>query len=198
MSILQLPAPKSNADVFPVELVDPNDLESPPELWPDWCDADTWCVTGDPLPDDDDTATWVDAPDQDPDKTPDPDKTSDPDFEPSEEDWASIREMKGDLEAREHLDRSASLSLDALADHVAEHFRSWGTEAGDLFGQVLADLARSVRQVSARSPAEFLARRDQADAVARETLEACAFDEGLRSCPCHSVDSFPSAFGHLS
>lgn len=189
MSILQLPAPKSNADVFPAEIMDPNDLESPPELWPDWCDADTWCVTeSDPAT----RPSWVAeawVADPEPDEAPDG---------PTAEDLADFQAWKDELAVRRHLDRSSTMTLDGLAESVAAHFRTWGNDAGDLFARTLEDLARSVRQTSARTPAEFIARRDQADAVARETLEAIAFDEGLASCPCHSRDSFPAAFGHLS
>lgn len=119
-----------------------------------------------------------------------------PDDGPTAEDWADYREMRGEAEAREHLDRSASLSLDELVELQASFYRSWPSEAGEMIARELDSLALRIRMTDATTPAEFGARKEALEADARDTWEAIGYEQGRMSCPCHSADSFPSAFGH--
>jgi hypothetical protein len=102
-----------------------------------------------------------------------------PDDGPTDEDLADYREMRGEAEARGHLDLSATLSLAELVEHQAAFYRSWPSEAGEMIARELDALALKVRMTDATTPAEFEARIEVLDADIRAGWEARGYDRAM-------------------
>lgn len=161
------PAP----DVFiPGELVDPDDAESDPELWPDGWDEHIWNIGPDP-------------------------SAGEPDV-PTAEDEADYREWSQESDARQHLDHSERLTLDELCYRQAAFYRGWSNAAGDMLADAMAELALKVRMTDATTPADFAARKDILDREARDQWESVGFENGKASCPCHDYDHAATAGGY--
>jgi hypothetical protein len=138
-------APMATVDAFPPDRLDPWDAEAPAELWPDDTDSEVWTVTGHA----DEDGPHPDA---------DLDHLANV-GEPSESDLSDFADWKRESAARDHLDRSRTLSLLELIEHqVAFYRRAFGNAAGDLLASHLDELAFKVRMTEASTPAEYLAR----------------------------------------
>jgi hypothetical protein len=59
-----------------------------------------------------------------------------------------------------------------LASLEAQRFRGWGTAVGDLFGQVMQDLAGDIRLTGARTPDDFRDRIEILEADHQDRLRA--------------------------
>ena len=97
---------------------------------------------------------------------------------PPPTDLADFATWTVETTARDHLDQSATLTLDALADHVASFFRTFGNGAGDLFARTMEELAQKIRFTGAETPADYEARIEILDAEVNEQREAIAYEEG--------------------
>jgi hypothetical protein len=127
------------------------------------------------------------APELDPGADFDPAELDDPDDtgefdpildEPTDADWAEFGAMADEAAARRSLDRSATLSLADLADHIASHFRGWHNGAGDLFARTLEELGQKIRFTHADTPSDYEARVEILDADRDDTHYRAGFEEG--------------------
>ena len=151
--------------MFPGDVLNADDAQAPPEMWPAWTDEH-----------------WTEGPE--PEENTDHLSNA---AEPSESDMSDFADWKRECAARDFLDRSETLTLDALVDHVASHFGTWGNGAGDLISETLAALAFKIRLCDATTPAEFAARSDALDQSARDCWEAIGYEQGRREA---GVDCF--------
>jgi hypothetical protein len=110
--------------------------------------------------------------------------------EPTPEEWTEIEELRNEAAARDLLDRSATLSLADLADHVATHFRGWHNDAGDLFARTLEELGQKIRFTQADTPADFEARLEILEADRDDSHYRDGYENGLiigrRQGPAHT------------
>jgi hypothetical protein len=105
--------------------------------------------------------------------------TIDPADEPTVDDLAELYEWTAQTTAREHLDRSAVLSLPDLIDHTAEFFAAWPTGAGSLIAEALRELAAKVQATGATTPDEYRDRIAVMEDEARQQHEEVGYQEGL-------------------
>lgn len=115
--------------------------------------------------------------------------------EPTAEDLAEYHDWTGESIAREHLDRSARLTLAELVDAQAEFYESWANPCGNMLANAMRELALKVRLTDASTPDEFEARKDALDAEIREQYEAIGWEQGRRECQGEPAGS---AFGHMA
>jgi hypothetical protein len=99
--------------------------------------------------------------------------------EPDADDLTELHEWQQAEVAREHLDRSATLSLPDLIGHTAAFFRQWPTAAGSLIAEALDDLAAKVQATVATTPSEYRARIGVLEDEAREQHETVGYENGL-------------------
>jgi hypothetical protein len=99
--------------------------------------------------------------------------------EPDESDLAELHEWAAETTAREHLDRSAVLSLPDLIEHTADFFAAWPTAAGGLIAETLRELAAKVQATDATTPDEYRARIGVLEDEAREQHETVGYQAGL-------------------
>jgi hypothetical protein len=99
--------------------------------------------------------------------------------EPDADDLAELTEWAAEQDARDFLDRSATLGLAKLVEHQAAFYRAWPTEAGALIAETVDDLAAKVLATDARTPNEYRARIGVLDDEARDQWQEVGYQEGL-------------------
>jgi hypothetical protein len=99
--------------------------------------------------------------------------------EPTADDLAELTEWAAEQDARDFLDRSATLGLAELVEHQAAFYRAWPTEAGAMIAEALDDLAAKLQATDARTPDEYRARIGILEDEAREQHESVGYQAGL-------------------
>lgn len=88
--------------------------------------------------------------------------------EPSAADLADLHELRLESAACELLGADDRLTLTELAQRQSDFYRSWGTEAGDLFADHMDELVAAIRITSSASVAEYEARAPELHECSRQ------------------------------
>jgi hypothetical protein len=91
---------------------------------------------------------------------------------------AEFATWRREQDAREHLDRSATLGLAELVEYQAAFYRAWPTDAGAMIAQALDALAAKIGYAGATTPAEWDARAETIEQEARAQWEDIGFEQG--------------------